>query len=374
MYTDENASHEPFMRRAIELARHASGDTHPNPLVGAVIVEDGKIVAEGFHTRAGAPHAEPAALTALGRAPAPGATLYVTLEPCCTHGRTPPCTGAIIAAGIRHVVVGATDPNPAHAGHGYEVLRAAGVEVIVGVLAGECADLNMIFNHAMVKRSPLFALKTAATLDGRTATRAGESQWITGPESRAEVMALRRMFPAVGIGSGTAIADNPRLTSRLPEGVRCPWRLVVDRTGRLADHPELHLFSDTHRERTVVVTAESCPAAIREKITAFGVAVWTLPAADDAGFFSALKTRCFEEGITGVLWEPGATLAGAMLGAEAADYLYHFAAPALFADNTARGVADGPARPRLADTIRLREVRRSLHGYDLLTRGHLVYS
>lgn len=374
MNNDDHASHEPFMRRALGLARRASGDTHPNPLVGALIVEDGAIVAEGFHARAGAAHAEPSALAALGRAPKAGATLYVTLEPCCTHGRTPPCTGAIIASGIRRVVVGATDPNPAHAGHGYEVLRAAGVEVITGVLAAECADLNLIFNHAVVKRSPLFALKTAATLDGRTATRSGESQWITGPESRAAVMALRRHFPAVGIGSGTAIADDPRLTSRLPEGARCPIRLVIDRTGRLAEHPELHLFSDTHRERTIVVTTESCPVPAREKIAAFGVGVWTLPDAGDAGFFSALKTRCFEAGITGVLWEPGATLAGALLGSGTADYLYHFAAPSLFADNSARGVADGPARARLSDAIRLREVRRSLHGDDLLTQGHLVYS
>src|SRR4051812_24947922 len=148
------SAHDSFMRRAIEVARRGWGDTHPNPLVGALIVEGGEVVAEGFHAKAGEPHAEVNALKALGRKPAAGATLYVTLEPCCTHGRTPPCTEAILAAGLSRVVVGATDPNPAHAGNAFELLRAGGVEVITGVLAEDCTDLNLIFNHRITTGRP----------------------------------------------------------------------------------------------------------------------------------------------------------------------------------------------------------------------------
>ena len=159
--------HESFMRQAIALARSVWGTTHPNPMVGALIVEDGAVVAEGATSPAGGPHAEINALKALGRKPKPGATLYVTLEPCCTHGRTPPCTDAIVDAGITRVVVGATDPNPAHAGKGYELLRAGGVEVTEGVLSAECTDLNLIFNHWITTGRPLFAAKSGVTLDGK---------------------------------------------------------------------------------------------------------------------------------------------------------------------------------------------------------------
>ncbi len=365
--------HEFFMRCAIELAKRAWGDTHPNPMVGAVIVEDGEIVASGWHTRAGEPHAEPAAISGLGRRPKPGATLYVTLEPCCTHGRTPPCTEAIKAAGFTRVVIGATDPNPAHAGHGYEVLRAAGIDVVTGVLAGECADLNLIFNHNIVTGSPFFALKIATTLDGRTATATGESQWITGPESRAEVMRLRRLYPAIAVGSGTVKADNPRLTSRTSDDEWCPLRIILDRSGSLAGREGLHVFSDRHQARTIVVLGERAHDESSIWYEDRGVGVWVIPHTDGTGFLAALRKRCAAEKIPGVLFEPGATLAGALLGAGEADYLYDFQAPVLLADNAARPFASGPARPKLADALRLRDIRRESFGEDLLTRGHLTY-
>lgn len=203
-----------LMRRALEAARRGWGATHPNPMVGALIVEHGRVVADGYHARAGEPHAEVVALTNLGRAPAPGATLYVTLEPCSTTGRTPPCTEAIIRAGIKRVVAGAADPNPQHLGRGFALLRAAGVEVVEGVLAEECTDLNFIFNHWITKETPLIAGKIVTTLDGRVATSTGESQWITGAAARRDAMRWRRLFPAIGVGAGTVLADNPRLTSR----------------------------------------------------------------------------------------------------------------------------------------------------------------
>lgn len=369
----DSSQHEVFMRRAIELAKRAWGDTHPNPMVGAVIVENGEIVAEGWHARAGEPHAEPTAIRALGRKPKPGATLYVTLEPCCTEGRTPPCTGAIIAAGFTRVVIGATDPNPAHAGHGYKILRDAGVEVVTGVLAGECADLNLIFNHDIVAGPPFFALKLATTLDGRTATCTGESQWITGPESRAEVMRLRRLYPAIATGSGTVKADNPRLTARLPEGEHCPVRLILDRSGSLVGHKDLNVFADEHKARTVVVLGERAHDESPLWYEDQGVGVWVIPDTDSAGFLRALRRRCAAEKIAGVLFEPGATLAGALLGSREADYLYHFQAPILLADNSAKTMAAGPARAALADAIRLGDLRRETFGDDTLTRGRIVY-
>lgn len=369
----EHAPHEPFMRRALELARRAWGDTHPNPMVGALIVEDGRVVAEGWHKKAGEPHAEPAAFAALGRAPKPGATLYVTLEPCCTQGRTPPCTEAIKASGIRRVVVGATDPNPAHAGHGLQVLREAGIEVVSGVLDDDCADLNLIFNHHITTGTPFFAVKIATTLDGRTATRTGESKWITGEASRAEVMRLRRLYPAIAVGSGTVKADNPGLNSRLPEGNFCPLRLILDRSGSLMGRGDLNIFSDENKSRTIIVLGERAFEESPLWYEETGARVWVLPDRNEGGFLNALRKRCAKENIPGVLFEPGGLLSGAMIGEGIADYLYHFCAPILLADDAAKPLASGPARPRLADVIRLRDVRRAQFGEDTLTRGHLVY-
>lgn len=315
------------MRRALELARQAWGRTHPNPMVGAVITEDGKIVAEGFHAGAGQPHAEVMALRALGRRPAPDAILHVTLEPCCTHGRTPPCVGAILAAGIRTVVVGARDPNPAHAGHGLELLRAKGVTVVEGVLGEECAGLNLIFNHWIVQGSPLIALKVASTLDGKLTLPAGQGRAITGPAAQAYVHRLRRLFPAIAVSADTALADNPRLTARGDEGESCPVRFVLDRRFKTAGRTGLNLFQDAHRTRTIVVglgaVAKKSDLAWYE---AEGVKVWTL-VGDDGSFLDVWVERCAQEGITGVLVEAGPRLAAALLSAGTADYLYAFVAP-----------------------------------------------
>ena len=186
------------MRRAIGLARRAWGATHPNPMVGCVLVENGEVTSGGFHEKDGGPHAERVALSSLMRNPRPGATLYVTMEPCSTAGRTGACTDAIIASGIRRVVVGATDPNPAHAGRGFEVLRRAGIEVTTGVLADECSDLNLIFNHVITTGGPLVAAKVATTIDGRIATRSGDSQWITGERPGPTCTAGEGSFPPSG--------------------------------------------------------------------------------------------------------------------------------------------------------------------------------
>ncbi|MFA6960073.1 MAG: bifunctional diaminohydroxyphosphoribosylaminopyrimidine deaminase/5-amino-6-(5-phosphoribosylamino)uracil reductase RibD [Opitutaceae bacterium] len=366
---------EILMRRAIALARQAWGLTHPNPLVGAVIVEDGAVVAEGFHAQDGGPHAERVALAALGRAPKPEATLYVTLEPCSTHGRTGACCDAIIAAGIRRVVVGATDPNPAHAGRGFEVLKAAGVEVISGVLAHECADLNLIFNHWIATGGPLIAAKVAITLDGKIACRTGESRWITGEAARADVHTWRRYFPGIAAGAMTILRDNPKLTARTADGeIWCPLRFVFD--GLLRTVSDAHLpqvFTDEHRERTVVVTTPHGGMGYVRKLRGMGVQVWVLDTPNQRVSFADFRQRCAEEKVTGVYFEGGAQLISEVMRARQLDYLFAYRAPILFADEKAKSMFTGLRPEKIEQAVRLTEVRNEVFGDDSLMRGRMVY-
>ncbi|MFM2132663.1 MAG: Riboflavin biosynthesis protein RibD [Verrucomicrobiota bacterium] len=350
------------MLRALELARRAWGRTHPNPMVGAVITEGGRVVAEGFHEAAGGPHAEVAALRALGRRPAADAVLHVTLEPCCTHGRTPPCVEAIVSSGIRTVVVGARDPNPAHAGKGLDLLRQAGVAVVEGVLAEECADLNLIFNHWIVTRRPLMTLKVASTIDGLMVPAPGMPREVTGPEARADVHRWRRLFPAVAVSVDTLLADNPRLTARDEGPERCPTRFVLDRRFRSAGRSGLRLFSDHHRDRTVVVGLESeLRAADAAWYESEGVRLWTLPGGPDE-FLSRWSERCASEGVTGVLIEGGPRLSSALLDSGFVDMLFAYVAPRLGGD-PAHGAWFG------SSSLGLGDVKVIQLGKDVFFRG-----
>ncbi|MDI1337616.1 MAG: bifunctional diaminohydroxyphosphoribosylaminopyrimidine deaminase/5-amino-6-(5-phosphoribosylamino)uracil reductase RibD [Lacunisphaera sp.] len=366
--------HEHYMRRAIELAGSVWGTTHPNPMVGALLVEDGEIVAEGATAPAGGPHAEMNALQALGRKPKPGATLYVTLEPCCTHGRTPPCTDAIVDAGIARVVVGATDPNPAHAGKGFDVLRAGGVEVETGVLGDDCTDLNLIFNHWMLTGGPLFAAKSGVTLDGKVATRTGDSKWITSEQSRADGHRWRRLFPAIAVGAGTIRADNPRLTARGPWGEWCPWRFVFDGLLRtVLDKSMPGVYTDEFRERTIVVTTPHGGLGYVRKLNALGVKTWILPGLSPKVSFQDFRKRCAAEGITGVFFEGGAQLLSELLQARELDYLFTYHAPVLLADDKGKSILRGLRTETLPEAIRLERVRHEIHGDDSLMRGFVKY-
>jgi diaminohydroxyphosphoribosylaminopyrimidine deaminase/5-amino-6-(5-phosphoribosylamino)uracil reductase len=366
--------HESFMRRAMAQARSVWGTTHPNPMVGAVVVEEGEVVAEGATAPAGGPHAEVSALKALGRKPRPGATLYVTLEPCCTHGRTPPCTDAIIAAGIARVVVGATDPNPAHQGHGYAVLREAGIEVITGVLAAECDDLNLIFNHWITGGQPLFAAKSGVTLDGKVATRTGDSKWITGEAARANGHVWRRYFPAIAVGAGTLRADNPRLTARVNGAEWCPWRFVFDGLLRSVTDKSLPgVYTDEFRERTIVVTTPHGGIGYVRKLNAMGVKTWVLNSSTPKVNFPDFRARCAQEGITGVFFEGGAQLLSELLQARELDYLFTYHAPVLFADDKGKAILRGLRTETLENAIWLERVRHEVHGDDALMRGFVRY-
>lgn len=333
MGTDKD--HE-WMGRALELARRAWGRTHPNPMVGALIVEDGVVVAEGWHAKDGGPHAEREALAKLGRAPKAGATMVVTLEPCSTSGRTGACCDAIKAAGgIARVVIGATDPNPAHAGRGVEVLRAAGIDVVAGVRAAECAELNLIFNHWITRGRPLIAGKIATTRDGFSRPPAGTERWITGMVARENVHHWRRLFPAIAVGAGTVRADNPALTRRWREAdgaerEDCGWRFVFDATLATAAGAETEwprVYADRWKERTIVVTSAAADPATHTRLGAAGVRVWTQETTRGAAGWAEFARRCAAERISGVYVEGGAELLSDAAKAGVLDYGFWYRAP-----------------------------------------------
>ena len=366
---------ERYLGRALELAQEAWGETHPNPMVGAVIVEGNEIVSEGYHARAGDRHAEIVALENLGRPPRSDAVLYVTLEPCSTSGRTGSCVEAIIEANFRRVMVGTRDPNPVHAGRGLDKLREAGIEVskIEGPLADDCLELNLIFNYQIVHNQPLFALKLAVTKDGKIAEQHGKPSVITGKEARADVMRWRRLFPAIAIGAGTVLADNPSLTARLPSGDWCPRRIILD--GKLSSVPETgilpNVYSDNFSESTLVVTdeASSDTDLRRARLIDEGVTIRELPLDSRGSFsYSNLRDILADEDLTGVYFEGGAKVAHQMLREKALDYLFWYQSPKTFPN------ADAVKVPPLTDFPLPEKVQSTKLGEDSLIRGFLNFS
>lgn len=305
-----------FMAAALSLAARNLGDTWPNPSVGCVIVKDGVVVGRGWTQGGGRPHAETEALQRAGHA-AKGATAYVTLEPCSHHGKTPPCAEALIAAGIARVVSATVDPDPRVAGQGIAKLQAAGITVVQGVGKAVADRLNAGFFKKIKDNCPLFALKCATSLDGRIALADGDSKWITGPRARAAVQALRARFDAILVGSGTALADNPQLTCRLPGYAGRPKvRIVLDRRLRLPMNS--HLVTTAREIPTWVVTADVGPKA--EDLAAKGVEVLTADTAD-------VGTILADRGLTRVLIEGGGQVAGVFLKAGLIDEIAWFRAP-----------------------------------------------
>ena len=303
------------MSRAVALAGQATTAPRPNPRVGCVLVRDDAVIGEGFHHRAGGPHAEIEAIGA-ARASTIGATAYVTLEPCDHQGKTGPCSEALIEAGVTRVVIGAPDPNPVAAG-GAQRLRAAGIEVDVGVLQRECEQVAEVFFTNVRRQRPLVRLKLAATLDGRTAAVDGTSRWITGREARAEVHRLRALHEAVLIGSGTALADNPSLDVRHVPCDRQPLRVVLDR--RMRALPDLRL-ADTSQQRTAIFTTASSASQGERRFAGNGVEVIGVGDGED-GWLAAVLQELRKRRIYAVFCEPGATLAGALVAADLVDRL-----------------------------------------------------
>jgi diaminohydroxyphosphoribosylaminopyrimidine deaminase/5-amino-6-(5-phosphoribosylamino)uracil reductase len=360
---------ERSMRLALRLARRGYGRTSPNPMVGAVLVRAGRIIGRGWHRRAGEPHAEIEALRDVQRhhGDATGATLYVTLEPCSTHGRTPPCTDAIIAAGIRRVVLGATDPNPAHAGRGLLFLRRAGIEVVPGVLADECARLNEAFNHWIVHRTPFVIVKAAMTLDGKIATARGESKWITAEKARACAMKLRQGVDAILVGIHTVLADNPRLTVRASECQRpavkgqSARRIILDTRARTP--LTANVVSDDHAALTTIVVGRSAP---RSRVAALAQRVRVWPAPERAGGIDLrwLLRQLGAEAVTSLLVEGGGEVNASFLLGGLAQRIVFFYAPKILGGRDARKAVAGEGVVRLGDVIALRDIEWRRRGDD----------
>ena len=353
------ATDEQFMRLALRLARRGVGRTHPNPPVGAVVVKQGAIVGKGFHRRAGLPHAEVEALKAAGRR-AQGGTLYVTLEPCAHQGRTPPCTEAILAAGIRRVVIGVRDPNPHVRGGGVEVLRSAGVVVDEGVEAPRCGELLAPFRKFVLSGLPWVTLKLAASLDGRIATSTGESRWITGEQSSAYVHRLRDEHDAVLVGAGTVRADDPELTCRRRRG-RNPLRVVLD--GRLRSPLGARVFR-TEVAPTLVFTSARAPQRKVAQLRARGVEVMILGESAHLAWPEVLR-ELGRRGLLSVLVEGGADVAAQALASRSVDRLLLFLAPVLIGAD-GRPVVGPLGVRQLAEAIRLPPLRVRRFAGDLL--------
>ncbi len=367
---------EELMRRALDLARKGWGMTHPdNPMVGALIVEKNEVVAEGWYEKDGGAHAEINALKNLGRRPKKGAILICTLEPCSTEGRTGACVDAILQSGIRHVIIGARDPNPVHAGRGLDKLKENGVSVETRILTDECEDLNLLYNHWQAKKRPFFAAKTATTIDGYVATRSGKSKWITGEKARLDVMRWRRFFPAIAVGAGTVMADNPKLTSRLSEKNEwCPIRFVFDGLlTTVTEKEHFSLYSDKFKSRTIVVTSNHAGSGYVRKLESDGIRVWVLPAATSQVSILAFQERCVQEKITGVYFEGGPRLIAGIMREKGFDYLFSYRAPIILADEKGKNAYSGLKTDQLDQAICLQGIKHQALGDDQLIRGFIAY-
>ncbi len=358
------------MAMALRLAAKAEYATSPNPMVGCVVVANGEVVGSGWHHRAGEAHAEVLALEAAGDK-ARGADVYVTLEPCAHHGKTPPCTDALLAAAPARVIVAMEDPNPEVAGRGIAALRAAGIEVTTGVCEDPARRLNEFFVTHITTGLPFVTAKFAASLDGRIATRTGASRWISSPESRRHAHLLRHMHDAIIVGSSTVLADDPSLTSRDPEGapqvVRQPLRVVLDSTLRT---PPGSRILDT--PGTLVMTTEAAPQERAAALEARGAEVITLPAGDGGIAIDAVLRHLGERGCISALVEGGAHLLGSVFDAGAADKVVAYLAPRIIggAGASPAVLGNGVAALDAAGTLRDLSVER--RGDDVVVSAYCV--
>ena len=361
-----------LMQRAIELARRGEGLVEPNPMVGCVVARDSRIVGEGWHQRFGGPHAEIEALRQAGDA-ARGGTLYVTLEPCCHHGKTPPCTEAILAAGIRSVVAAQTDPFPRVDGGGFRQLEAAGVKTRVGLLSEAAESLNAPYRKLVQSGRPWVLAKWAMTLDGRIATRTGESQWISHAASRELVHRLRGRMDAIVIGLGTAVADDPLLTAR-PSGPRVATRVILDARAELS--LASRLVKTAREVPLLIVTGPDVPHSSRLALERAGCEVWSTSQGGRetrAQQWEELLNELGQRRLTNLLVEGGATVLGAALDARQVDELHLFLAPRLLGGSQARAPLGGTGVAQLQDAARLENAQVRLVASDVYLSGRVTY-
>lgn len=355
------------MARALELAEQGRGAVEPNPLVGAVIARGAEIIADGWHRRFGGPHAEIEALRVAGRRAA-GATLYVTLEPCCHHGKTPPCTRAVIAAGIRRVVVAQQDPFPAVDGGGLRQLAASGVDVASGVLETRARRLNAPYLKLLSTGRPWVLAKWAMTLDGRIATRSGASQWISGAASRAVVHKLRGRVDAILVGRGTAAADDPLLTAR-PSGARLATRIVLDSTASLA--PSSRLVASAGQVPLMVAASPAAPEENCRRLSSAGCEVFVCQADTPQARLLALLEELGRRRMTNVLVEGGQQVLGSFFDAGLVDEIHVFIGPKLFGGADALSPLGGTGVAGVAQAWRLDKPEYQLLDGDVYLHGHI---
>ena len=362
---------EKYMRRAIDLARRGSGAVNPNPLVGAVIVRDGRVLGEGWHERYGQLHAERNAIAHAKEAgeDLKGSTIYVTLEPCCHYGKTPPCTEAILEEGIGRVVVGSDDPNPLVAGKGFEMLQEKGVEVVPHFLKEECDGLNDVFFHFIRTQRPFIAMKYAMTLDGKIACHTGDSMWVTGEIARNHVHQLRNHYTGIMAGIGTVLADDPMLNCRIQDG-RDPVRIIAD--SRLRIPMDSRLVESARDQRLIIACLDEADPEKKEALTRAGAEVIPVPKAGTGSIdLVALMEELGKRKIDGILLEGGGTLNESFLQAGLVNKVYCYLAPKMFGGADARTPVEGAGVDLAAQAWRFRRTGIRELGEDLLLEFEL---
>ncbi len=362
--------HHNYMWRAVQLAEQGRGKTSPNPLVGAVVVKDGEIIGEGFHERAGKPHAEVIALKKAGKK-AKGADLFVTLEPCCHYGRTPPCVNAIIKSRIARVYVGLVDPNPQVRGRGIEILREAGIKVEVGLLSKEISQQNEVFIKYILSGMPFVTLKMGLSLDGKTATRLGESKWITSEDSRLEVQRLRSLNDSIMVGIGTVLKDNPSLTVRLTEKNKAPLRIILDSQAKL---PLSSKIVKTAKEvRTFLAVTKKAASERIKLLKSFGLEVKIFPSKKGKVDLKKLLKYLGKIEISSVLLEGGPTLNAAFLEEKLIDKFVFFISPKIIGGKDSLGVFGGIGVSKLSESLRVKLAGTKFIGEDIMVTAYPVY-
>jgi diaminohydroxyphosphoribosylaminopyrimidine deaminase/5-amino-6-(5-phosphoribosylamino)uracil reductase len=359
-----------YMTEALRLAEQAHGRTSPNPMVGAVVVKDGRVIGKGYHTKSGMPHAEIEAFRSASEV-LQGATLYVTLEPCCHYGKTPPCTDAIIRARIRRVVAAMVDPNPRVSGKGIQQLRDAGIEVEVGLLEQEARRLNEAFIKHQISGLPFVIAKFAMSLDGKIATKTGESKYLTNEASRAYVHTLRDQVDAIMVGIGTILADDPLLTTRLPDNQgQNPHRLIVDT--HLSIPLTAKVVADTSEAKTTIFTAEHPDQQKILNLHEKGVDIQTVAYDEDGKLnLRQIFERLGQQQIVSILLEGGAELNGSAFRYHLVDKVLVFLAPMIIGGKDARSPVEGIGIEALCDAVRLYQVTTQRFGDDILVEGYV---
>ena len=360
------AKHERWMKIALQLARRGESFTRPNPPVGAVIVKNGRVIGAGFHRRAGKDHAEIIALKKAGIR-AKGAQMYVTLEPCCSHGRTPPCVHAIINSGICSVITSVLDPNPRHQGRGIITLKRAGIKVIEGISRDDGQKLIEPFQKWILSGKPFLSLKMAISYDGKTADYRGCSRWITGEKARAFVHDIRRRVDAVLVGAGTVLADDPSLLPKPARGRR-PYRIVLDAKGHVS--PDAKVLRDSAAKQTIMATTSLCPIRRRNEWLKHGAQVWIIPSRQGEGQISipALMNRIGKLGLLHVLCEGGSETAASFIRAGMVDEFIFIFAPLIIGGKNAPAAVGGIGW-QLAKSPKLRFIEQKIIGNDILVRA-----